>query len=337
MSLVGFGDLLLHYPWGVDVEIPLQASERWLAGGEPYITDGFSSRAALPPFLYPPYALLLYAPLTTLPRLLVQGFVLVASVAAGAAACRRLGIDVRAIPLVLLWPPFTEAFFGGNVQVFLFAAFVYALVPPRAASTDPAALIKRGAAAAVTGVVKSSQPHVIAHLARWDRRAAAIAIASIGGLALVTLPLVGIDTWSAWFEQLRRAADPAWYAVGSSIGRLLPAPLDIGFFAACALAALIARPARAAEVVGLLLVLGSAGIRTYYLLFLIPAMLRIRREVALMGALLIATYTQIGWWLGIGLVTAAYIVSTLRERREGQARLGRPPTSVVSPELSGEP
>ena len=42
-------------------------------------------------------------------------------------------------------------------------------------------------------------------------------------------------------------------------------------------------------------------------LFLLPAMLRIRREFAILAALLTATATAEGWWLGIAIVVGTML------------------------------
>src|SRR5712675_2590018 len=66
------GTVLIAPRFGVDVEIPLSAAERWLAGQPPYLASAFTSApGATQPFLYPPYVLPFLAPLTGLPRLAV--------------------------------------------------------------------------------------------------------------------------------------------------------------------------------------------------------------------------------------------------------------------------
>ena len=43
------------------------------------------------------------------------------------------------------------------------------------------------------------------------------------------------------------------------------------------------------------------------LLFLLPAMLTVRREIALIAALLISSYA--GWWQAIGLIAATLLAA----------------------------
>jgi len=327
MSVVSLRDLLQVYPRGIDLQIPLQAAERWLAGGRPYLGEAFLPGAEVPPFLYPPYALVLFAPLTGIAETTVEILWFVASVALSFAACRRLGFPWWLIPLVLLWPPFTEAFVGGNIQTAIFAAFVFLLVELDRSSSErdvvpPAGAVRtvgRGLIGAVTAFLKVSQPHAIVYLIRREPVVAVVAVGAIVLLAVATLPLTGIALWSAWLDQLARASDPGWTIGGSSVAKLLPAGLSTAFIAGCLAAALIVPRRMAAEWIGVLLVLGSPGLRTYYLLFLIPAMLRIRREIALVAAFCLATYTQEGWWLGIAIVVGALAVTTIYERLNRRA------------------
>jgi hypothetical protein len=67
------------------------------------------------------------------------------------------------------------------------------------------------------------------------------------------------------------------------------------------LAALV--PSRhAAAWLGLLMIVGNPSLRVFGLLYLLPGMLLIRREIALIAALLAATYTSVGWWVAVLLV-----------------------------------
>ena len=334
VCLGALADLVRGYPRGADLEIALRAAERWMAGGQPYVAEAFSQGPGYDlPFLYPPYALPLFAPLTVIDRGLLHPLWFVAGVAIAYATCRRLGIRRQWIPAVLVWPPFAEALISGNIQTAIFAAFV-ALLVGRAGSAigradaaeagdatdvvapaeDPAAArprtaVGRGLLITITTFLKVSQPHVLVHLVRRERRAVLVAIAVIVLLALATLPVTGTTLWLDWIAQLRRAADPGWALGGPSLSNSLPAPLGILVVIGC-LGAVVAVPRASAAVwVGVLLVVGATSLHTYYLLFLLPAMLRIRLEIALIGALMVATYTEIGWWIAIVLVVGTLVAS----------------------------
>ncbi|TAL13166.1 MAG: DUF2029 domain-containing protein, partial [Chloroflexota bacterium] len=195
-------DLVLGYPYGVDLEIPLRAAERWVAGGDPYPAAAFHApNGPGLPFLYPPFVLPIIAPLTVLPRAVVMTIWTAILTGAGYAAGRRLGLGPVVAAIALTWPPFLEAIIGGNVQVLLFAAFVVLLyrdgrpVDP-AASPRPA--ITDGLLGTFVGALKVSQVHTWAYLLRRRPAAALTGLAIFAAIAIVTLPLVGANTWLDW-------------------------------------------------------------------------------------------------------------------------------------------
>jgi hypothetical protein len=319
ISLVGVRDLLAGYPPFVDIEIPLRAAERWLAGGEPYLAAAFLAPPGYElPFLYPPFVLPFLAPFTLLPRELV--WVAWAAVCAAAAllTVRRLGAPFPVAPLLLLWPPFAEAILGGNVQVVLVAGFALLFFgspdrPWRPAPRDPAIAdrpaVVDGVLGAAIPALKLSQPHAWVALLRRRPRAAFAGLAVVAGIALATLPLVGPDLWVAWAEQLRRAADPAWSLAGASLTAGLPALAGLGLAAVTALLCLVVPLARLGAWTGILTVVGAPSLRIFGVLFALPAMLTIRREIALSAAALIASYTLQGLWLGLFLVLGTLLIA----------------------------
>ena len=329
MVLIALRNLLLLYPWGADLEIPLRAARRWLDGGQPYLAQSFTAGPGYDlPYLYPPYLLPLVAPLLWLPRGLVTVAWFGACLGAAAFACRRLAIPARWWPFLLVWPPFAEGLLGGNVQILLFAAFTalfwkdpggglshsptgtapFHPIPYVPTSADrPAAA--DGLLGAAIGALKVSQIHPWLFLVRRRRRAAALGAGAIVGLTLLTLPLTGVQLWSDWLAQVARASDPNWDLIGAALTRYLPRPLGLAITAGSMLAVFAVPTRRAGAWVGLLAVIGSPSLHVFGLLFLLPAMLTIRREIALVAALLVATYTLEGWWLAIAMVGAALLAS----------------------------
>ena len=319
VSLAGARDLLAGYPPFVDIEIPLRAAERWLAGGEPYLASAFLAAPGYDlPFLYPPFTLPLVAPLTVLPREAAWGIWLAVCLGAALVVARRLGVPWAAVPLVLLWPPFAEAILGGNVQVLLAAAFVLlffrAPVRPWAPSArDPASADRPAGADGVLGAaipaLKLSQPHAWVALLRRRPKAALAGLVVVAALAVVSLPLVGIDAWVAWTEHLRRAGDPAWPIAGASLAAGMPAVVGLAVAALTAGLCLLVPVARLGAWTGILTVVGAPSLRMFGVLFALPAMLTIRRELALLAAAMIATYTLEGLWMGLSLVLGTLLVA----------------------------
>ena len=307
-------DLVTSYPPYVDAEIPLRATERWMAGGQPYLASSFAAPPGYNlPFLYPPPVLPLVAPLTLLPRELVWTAWLGACLAAGVFAVRRLGFRWRVVPFVLLWPPFAEAIIGGNVQIVLFAAFATVFWTGRGASrtvdthdrnapTDA----RDGVFAALVPFLKVSQPHALVALLRIGPRAAVVGMALLASVVAATLPLTGPDLWGAWLAQLGRAADPTWAIGGASLTRGLPPLVGAVALGATIAGCLVVPRRRLGTWAGVLTVLGAPSLRMFGIQFCLPAMLEIRREIALVAAMLVATYTLPGLWGGIALVTVAF-------------------------------
>lgn len=311
-------ELVTSYAPYVDAEIPLRATERWMAGGQPYLASSFAVQPGYDlPFLYPPPVLPLLAPLTLLPRELVWTAWSGACLAAGVFAVRRLGIRWRFVPFVLLWPPFAEAIIGGNVQTVLFAAFtaVFWTSGGVSKSASPVGSIattwsaRHGVLAGLGPALKLSQPHGWVTLWRVRPIAVIDGAALLGAVAVATLPLTGVDAWTAWLAQLARAADPSWALGGASLTSGLPAWVGLIVLLTTVLACLLVPRRRLGAWVGVLTVIGAPSLRMFVIQFCLPAMLEIRREIALVAAMLVATYTLPGLWGGIALVTIAFAAS----------------------------
>ena len=309
--------VLLTHPPMVDLEIPLRAAERWVHGGEPYLASAFSAPEGYGlPFLYPPPVLPFLAPLLALPRAVVAAAWLAATLGAAIFVVRRLGVPWRGVPIVLCWVPFSEGLVGGNAQVLLVAAFVVVFFDPPAGPWRPMPrdprddgrpAIIEGALAAVTPALKLTQPHAWAALLRRRPLAALLGLVLAAAVALATLPLVGVGAWQAWIAQLGRAADPAWALRGSSMVQLLPGLLSPVATGLTVLLVMFVPTRRLGAAAGLLLVLGAPSLRSYGVLFLVPAMLAVRRDVALVAVILVGTGVMAGMWAGILLVTVAFV------------------------------
>jgi hypothetical protein len=163
-----------------------------------------------------------------------------------------------------------------------------------------------GLLAALTPALKLTQPHAWVALLRRRPWAAVLGLAVAAGIGLATLPLVGIGAWQAWVAQLGRAEDPAWALRGSSLVQLLPGLLSPAATALTVLLVLFVPTRRLGAAAGLLLVLGAPSLRSYGALFLLPAMLAVRRDVALVAVILIGTGVMLGLWAGILLVAIAF-------------------------------
>ena len=317
-------DLALGYPYGVDLEIPLRAAERWLSGGDPYPAAAFEApNGPGLPFLYPPFVLPVIAPLTALPRAIPMLAWTAILAGAGYVSGRRLGLGPVVAAVALFWPPFLEGIMGGNVQVLLFAAFVALLyrdgrqVDP-ADSPRPAAI--DGFLGAFVGALKVSQVHTWVFLLRRRPAAAVIGLAIFAALAAATLPLVGVNTWLDWLSQARQSGDPTWPPVGAPLSIFVGQPVALAISALSLVAVFLVPNQQAAAWIGILTLVGAPSLHMYGLLFLLPAMLVIRRELALVAAILVATYVSQAIWIAILGVTWTVLASSRWPQLRAPAR-----------------
>ena len=142
--------------FAVDIEIPLRAAARWVAGQAPYLADAFKEPPGPTlPFLYPPFTLPFLAMINELPRSPIEIAAVAALLACAVLACRRLAVPWLWVPLFLLWPPFSEGIVSGNVQIALFAAFVYLFFESGGApwSPTPRDLASRSTSGLMIGVL----------------------------------------------------------------------------------------------------------------------------------------------------------------------------------------
>ena len=317
LTSVAVNNLLRYHPWGADVEIPLRATQRWVQGDRPYLPESFLAGPGYDlPFLYPPFVLPFLVPLLALPRLAVAAGWFAMEVAIAAWTCRRLAIPWRWVALVLLWPPFAEALLGGNIQILLFGAFVGLFFAPSSARApwhpvdrdpgdDDRPALLDGLLGVVNGALKFTQAHPWVLLLRRRPRAALLGAAVVVLILLVTLPLTGTQLCFDWLAQLNRANDPSWPWVGSSFTQYLPRPLAIGVTVMTIGLAFVVPRRYAGAWLGILMVVGSPSLRIFGLVFLLPAMLVIRREFALIAAFLVTTYMISGIWLAVVLAAGS--------------------------------
>lgn len=325
-----FARFLHSYPIAVDLQIPLRAAERWIHGGQPYLASSFQVASGPgQPFLYPPFVLPVLAPFAALPESAVTVAWAAICLVVATWTCERLGIPAWAWPFVLAWPPFAQALLGLNVQVLLFASFValfYDRPRATAAPFEPFATPLRahdlgpssrpplvdGALGVFVALLKTSQVHPWIYLLRTRPRAAILGAAGAVLLVAATLPLTGVGAWVDWLAQARHAAQPGLDVGGISLIHFLPFPLGIVLGALSVLLVFAVPPRHAGAWVGLLTVVGSPDLHFFGLLFALPAMLTVRREIGLVAALAISFYETGGAWIGIGVVAAALLLSTGR-------------------------
>ena len=299
--LLGLPGLLATFPAGTDFEIPMRAASRWAGGGQVYPASAVFQTGPDLPYLYPPYLLPFLVPLTWLPRAPLTGLWLIACCLFAVWTCRRLGIPWLAVPFVLAWPPFAEGLITGNVQILCFAAYVgwlYDAAAPtlRQADFPPARDARNGLLSAAVGVLKVGQLPTVLYLARRRPRAFAIAFVALATLTIVTLPLTGLTIYGDWLAQIQRVLDQ--YNLGSLLG--LP---EVLFMTLGVVIAITVRGRNSGAWLGIALVIASATVHGYNFLFLLPGLLLLRRDLAILTAtLFLGVYHIIAWWMACVLV-----------------------------------
>jgi hypothetical protein len=161
------------------------------------------------PFVYPPLTMPFFGLVAALPRAPVVVAWELAAVGSAVLSLRWFGVRWRWCPVLLLWPPFVEGIWVGNVAV---PALLLLAAASRAAWT------------LALGPVFKLQFAVPALWLLRDRRWRDIAIGSgiVVGLAVITLPLVGPGAWATWIDALR-----AFQATAANIPGLAGAPLSL--------------------------------------------------------------------------------------------------------------
>jgi hypothetical protein len=310
--VVGLPDLFKAFPAGVDLEIPLRAATHWASGAPVYPASAMLvEKGPDLPYLYPPFLLPLLAPVAALPRDTVTGLWLILGLLIAVWTCRRLAIPWLAVPFVLAWPPFAEGLITGNIQIISFAAFIALLYEPaegapRQRTFTSADDARNGLLATAVGALKVTQLLPVLYLGRRRFRAAVIGLGALAAVAVVTLPLTGVAIYGDWLAQLQRAADPNWTTGGVDLGRRIGIP-DVVLAAVGIGMALSVRGRDSAAWLGIALLIATSSVHGYTFLFLVPGLLTIRRDLAiLLATLFLGIYHGIAWWMACMLV--AYLL-----------------------------
>jgi hypothetical protein len=228
-----------------DLDVYLGSATRWLDGGQPYLTSVLSAWPSDPRsdfFLYPPPLLPFFGLLTRLPDPIV-------AVAWGIA--------------LLAFPPLMIGLESGNVAGLTFLLF--------------AAGARAGGTLVVDGLLKVQAGVPALWLIREHRfRALVAGCAVVLVLVALTLPLVGVDSWRAWWEGLgyrasTQAAVPAMY--GYSYAALLPGPAYAALAAVLVAAALLFRGRSGLAALGLASIFASPSLWPHGFAFALPAVL----------------------------------------------------------------
>jgi hypothetical protein len=287
-----------------DIHLYLGAGTTALGGTSPYLTAPVTSVADLEklPFVYPPFTIPLFELLASIPRPIADALWTGGSIAAVLTAFWLLGVRGRWLIVMLAWPAPALGIEVGNVASYTF--LLYALA------------FRFGAALVLSGIFKVQSTIPVLWLVRERRwRAIAIGIGIIALLAIISVPIVGLQTWAAWPDGLRFFQDmlarfPQFEALSLArpLGVALAAVLTVG----AVLFALFARGRNSLARFGLASIVGSP---TLYLHGLSPLL----AGALFLGPELVWFFLGLGpwqlWfgipsaWLAIGIVWVALLVA----------------------------
>lgn len=283
-----------------DLRLYLLAGERFASGLQPYTLAPLPALLAdqsAYPFLYPPVVLPLFGVLAGLPSGVSSTLWVAGSLAAGVAALHMLGVRGVWVVVLILWPPFFEGLWAGNVAVPALVLLAAGFRAGRWLVLGP--LLKVQAAIPPLWLLRER---------RWRELAVGVALAA--GLCIVTLPLVGVRAWLDWFAGLRafqatEQAFPVLYTFA------LPRVVPYGAFLAIGVAsvgwALRARGPHGLARLAVASIVLSPSLYRHGVLAGLPAILVLDSQ--LVWLILGLPLTWWGLWIGIAIVAAG---NTLR-------------------------
>jgi hypothetical protein len=249
-----------------DLEVYLGSASRWLDGGQPYLAATLTAWPATPQsdfFLYPPPLLPVFAALSRFPSGPVDLGWFAFLVACAYKSYRLLGLSRTWSVALLAFPPVAIGFESGNIASLTFLLFVAGL--------------RTGGTLIVDGFFKVQTGLPALWLIRQRRwRGILAGTAVVAAIVLVTLPLVGLDSWRAWWEGLgyratSQSAVPSLY--GYSYARELPGYVYTGISVALVGVALVLRGRSGLAALGLASIFASPALWPHGFVFALPALL----------------------------------------------------------------
>ena len=254
-----------------DIHLYLNAGVTALDGASPYQIVPITSVAVLEklPFVYPPFTIMLFEFLASLPEPLAIAIWEAGSIAAVVAGLWLVGIRGRWLVVLLAWPPLALGIAVGNVASFSFLLYVLGF--------------RFGAALVLSGAFKVQSAIPTLWLVReWRWRELALGIGILAALAIVSVPFVGVQSWVDWpaglrafqeslvrFPTLRGFSLTTWHGQGPALAITVGA---IGF-------ALLARGRNALARFGLASVVGSPTLSVHGLSPLLAGVLVLGPEL----------------------------------------------------------
>ena len=285
-----------------DLHLYLKAGAHFLDGSPVYLQQVLLQRPddlSNYPFLYPPLTLPGFAALSLIPSPLIDVLCVAASLGLAIVALRTFGLGWPWIAVFLLWPPFVQGLWVGNVAVPLVALF--ALAPRFGEGLVVSPIFKLYSGVTTLWLVRER---------RW--RPLVVGGLLVVGAAAVTFPLVGLVRWSEWIAGLRyfQESQPLLpqFLYGQSLPRYVPWAVAAVLAVAAVALALGSRGTDGLERLGLATIVASPSLYAHGLLVGIPAILRLRAGWMWLALALTGIAPAAPAWIGIAIAAAAWFV-----------------------------
>jgi hypothetical protein len=199
--------------------------------------------------------------------------------------------------VLLLWPPIFQGIEVGNVAVF--TGLLFALGT------------RIGAGLVVTAIFKLYSGLAGLWLLREGRRSQfAAGIALIVGLALITLPVTGLDRWREWLAGLDwyRASQPLLPAslYGFGLPRYVPFLVFVIVAVAVAAAALRGRGDDGLARLGIATIVASPSLYSHGVIVAMPSVLRLDTLWLWVTLGVTSVAPGLGWWIAITALVVAW-------------------------------
>jgi hypothetical protein len=257
-----------------DFNVYLGSAGRWMAGGQPYMTapvTAWPTSAGQDFFLYPPPLLPLFGLLSKLPNQPVALAWIAFLVACAYGSFRALGLGPIWSLILLAFPPVMVGFESGNVASLTFLLFALAY--------------RAGGSLVLDGLFKVQSGLAALWLVRTRRwRGLVFGLGTAAAIVLVTLPVVGLEAWRAWFAELgyRAQSQPAVISMfGFSAARYLPGAVFVALSIGAVAAALLFSGRRGLAALGLASIFVSPSLWPHGFVFALPAVLMLQSGAAM--------------------------------------------------------
>ncbi|HEY7451581.1 MAG TPA: hypothetical protein VIA02_03565 [Candidatus Limnocylindria bacterium] len=291
---------LIDGAWLYDFRTYLASGAEFAAGENPYLSAPLTVLEADPAaagFLSSPILLPVFAVLAALPYPVAATAWVAMLVACAVAGLRLLGLPWRWAVLLVASPMlFPES---GNLANVIF--LLLCLGPAVGGALVQGAIFKLQAGIPAAWLVRER---------RW--RDLGIGLLALIGLALITLPLVGLGSWSDYvvgLEMRARSQENLPILYGLSLAQWLPWAAFIGLSAAAVIAGALLAGRRGLSGLGLATIVASPSLWAHGFAAAIPAMLFLDAPLFWLALGIGST----GYWLWVLLIAGVWGIWRARQ------------------------